>query len=321
MNYNISTLGVNGKDISFFEIINQKKALISIFVLYLFTFLLIIIAQQFAELKFYWGFNFILVIIIAGRIGAFLNLVHEASHNLLFKNSSLNDFVGKWLLGFPIGVIFNDYKKRHLYHHAHTTTVKEPASDADKYLIVDYKNFKLIFLFLKDLIGISAIQVFFSVGEKNVKKQNFYQMIVNIIGIFIVQAILIIFLFRFNFFYYFIFWFYPIVGPHMFLMRIRGIAEHGLSKRLKINVDNVQEGIFYTRSFLTGMKKYEYSVISLIEKILIGSFNVNYHHEHHIAPKIPYYNLPTFHQKISTKIFNLNKFVYEKGYLSAVFKK
>ena len=40
---------------------------------------------------------------------------------------------------------------------------------------------------------------------------------------------------------------------------------------------------------LKGHKNFK--ILYVFEKLLIGSFSVNYHHEHHLNPKIPYYNL------------------------------
>jgi len=106
---------------------------------------------------------------------------------------------------------------------------------------------------------------------------------------------------------------------HMILMRVRGIAEHGLSKQINKKIENVQEGLLYTRSFLTPSSVYKIKLIYYIEKILIGSFNVNYHHEHHLCPKVPHYNLKKLHNKVSRNIKKLNDKVFEKGYFTAVF--
>ena len=61
----------------------------------------------------------------------------------------------------------------------------------------------------------------------------------------------ILLIFKFDLLLYLIFWIYPIISLHMLLMRIRGIAEHGLSKQINKEIQNVQEGLLYTRSFLT----------------------------------------------------------------------
>ena len=184
-------------------------------------------------------------------------------------------------------------------------------------------------LFLKDILGITALQIFFDYGGQkktnhNEKGKSLMKKIKFISQISIIQ-ILILTLFKFNIFYYILFWLYPAMGPHMFLMRIRGIAEHGLNKQLGRKVVNSKEGLYYTRSFLTDKNKYSLSILTFLEKILIGSFSVYYHHEHHINPKIPYYNLKKFHDLVIDEVSkNREKIqnypMYEKGYFSAAFK-
>ena len=115
------------------------------------------------------------------------------------------------------------------------------------------------------------------------------------------------------------------MGPHMFLMRIRGIAEHGLSKQLGKKVFSAKEGQYYTRSFLTSKNSYRNPFLIFLEKALIGSFSVYYHHEHHMNTRIPYYNLKEFHNLVYDEVMKNREQIknfpmYEKGYFSATFK-
>jgi fatty acid desaturase len=254
-----------------------------------------------------------------------LQLIHDASHHLISKNSKINDFFGEYLVGYPIGVNFLGFRSGHNNHHSNTATFNDSPSDLDKYLDVDYKKFNLYYSFFKDLLGVSAIKVFFSYNSvKKIRTEEsffFTKKILSLIKISLVQFF-ILFLFRFNIFNYLLFWIYPLVGPHMFLMRIRGMAEHGQSNQLGCVSENNSAGTFYTRSFLTHVESYSNKFLYLLEKILIGSYNVNYHHEHHLFPKVPWYNLPSLSQKISDKIKKLdNSKVYNKGYLVAAFNK
>tara|TARA_A100000164_G_scaffold275904_1_gene247892 strand:- start:472 stop:825 length:354 start_codon:yes stop_codon:yes gene_type:complete len=106
----------------------------------------------------------------------------------------------------------------------------------------------------------------------------------------------------------------------MFLMRIRGIAEHGLGKKMGYKIETPSEGLYFTRSFLTPKNEYKFPFIALTEKLLIGSLDVYYHHEHHLAPKVPYYNLKKVHELLGENIENkIDAKIYEKGYFSAAF--
>ena len=107
----------------------------------------------------------------------------------------------------------------------------------------------------------------------------------------------------------------------MFLMRIRGIAEHGLSKKIEYFVTKTSEGLYYTRSFLTNVNKYKFTPLIWVEKLLIGSFSVHYHHEHHLDAKIPHYNLKKFHEIVKNEVDKkIITPIYEKGYFSAAFR-
>ena len=266
--------------------------------------------------------------LIAGRQGAFLQLVHEASHNRISKNKKINNFFGSWLTSYLVGINLKGYTSGHLSHHANTSTELEPKSDSEKYRLVDFSNPKIYLLFLKDILGLTALQIFFDYGnnnlEKREKKNNLREKITFFISLIFIQLV-ILSIFKFNLFNYFLFWLYPAMGPHMFLMRIRGIAEHGLSKQLGKKVLSAQEGQYYTRSFLTSKNYYQNPFYIILEKAMIGSFSVYYHHEHHMNTRIPYYNLKKFHELIFKEVNknteNFNNFpLYEKGYFSAAFK-
>jgi|TARA_B110000259_G_C13965491_1_gene382479 fatty acid desaturase len=261
------------------------------------------------------------VFLIAGRQGALLQLIHEASHKLISKNNKLNDFFGEFLTSLLVGVNFFGYRSVHNQHHTYTATPEESSSDSDKYVIVDFKNPKIYILFLRDIIGISAIKIFFAYSpDKNKSnKREIKTKIFFLIKLCCVQ-IVILSLFKFDILNYILFWLYPAIGPHMFLMRIRGIAEHGLGKKMGYKITKPSEGLYFTRSFLTKENKYKTPLLTSIEKLLIGSLNVNYHHEHHLTPRVPYYNLNKVHQYVSPNIKKeVYAKIYEKGYFSAAF--
>lgn len=144
MNYNFSKLGLSRNEINDLETVSNIKSILSLIFLYLSTILIIFISIFIFKTDQYYYLTPFFLILIASRIGAFLNLMHEASHNVLFTNIKYNNLIAKWLLGCPIGINFSDYTKRHLHHHAHTTTSKEPESDKDKYEEVNIKSLNFL---------------------------------------------------------------------------------------------------------------------------------------------------------------------------------
>jgi len=83
---------------------------------------------------------------------------------------------------------------------------------------------------------------------------------------------------------------------------------HGLPGQLGIEITAADQGNFYTRSMVG---------ISWIEKILIGSLSAGYHHEHHIFPNIPFYNLARLNERIGPEVAKRGPMIYARGYFSA----
>ena len=278
--------------------------------------------------EYFWPFYVPFIFLIAGRMGALLQLLHEAAHSMLSKSKKVNDFVGRWFCALPVGVNFEGYVTGHLRHHAYTGTENEPETDYEKYRISDTRSPKLYLLLMKDLMGLTALFVFFSYtkGKDNrVRKEvssklNWLNLCLNMFKLGATQMIILAVIFQFQVFDYILLWIIPAVSPHMFLMRIRGIAEHGLSKQIGVETSRTSEGMFYTRSLLTSQSEYRYQIFNWIERILIGSLAVNYHHEHHLFPKVPFYNLTRLHKYISSQVVQKNPSVYASGYFAATMK-
>ncbi|KAI4095879.1 MAG: hypothetical protein LQ339_007117 [Xanthoria mediterranea] len=60
----------------------------------------------------------LLVLLIASRMRAFENLVHEASHNNLFPSANDHHYF-QFLYAFPVFRLVEDYRRSHLVHHKH----------------------------------------------------------------------------------------------------------------------------------------------------------------------------------------------------------
>jgi fatty acid desaturase len=319
--YNKFELKLDLGKMKYLEEIDEKKTTVALITLYIITASLIFFS---IKLSYYNYFFYVpCIFLIAGRIGAFVQLAHEASHLLVSKNQKFNDFFGNYLCSYPIGVNFTGYRSGHNNHHKYTATPEDSPTDIDKYKEVDTKKIDLYKLFLKDLLGISALEVFLSYG-KNKKsndpnKKSGMNFLLTLAKLSLMQ-LFILFLFGFNITNYFLFWLFPIMGPHMFLQRIRGLAEHGQSNQIGCKAETNSAGTFYTRSFLTKTSAYNSYILVALEKMLIGSFYVHYHHEHHIFPKVPWYNLPKLSEIISKNVKeNNSSAVYRKGYFSAAF--
>lgn len=320
--YNRFKLDLDLAELKKLETLDEKKTVFGLLTLYITTAILIFLSIKLT----YYNYLFYIpcAFLIAGRQGAFVQLVHEASHYLVSKNKKFNDFFGSYLCAYPIGVNLLGFRSGHNNHHVNTATPEDSPTDLDKYKIVDTKKFDLYKLFLKDLVGISALEVFFSYGKNktesiDIKKKSKKEFFITLTKLSLTQLLILSF-FSFNLINYFLFWLFPLISPHMFLMRIRGLAEHGQSNQLGCKAETNSAGTFYTRSFLTDVSCHKSFFLVFIEKILIGSFYVHYHHEHHIFPNVPWYNLKKLSILISKNVqkFNTSE-TYRKGYFSAAF--
>lgn len=282
------------------------------------------------------------VFLIAGRAGVFLQLAHEAAHGLIAKGT-FNTWFGNWIASYPIGLDLKGYGEPHVRHHACTNKPCDPLSDSEKYRICDIRNPRLWMLFLKDLVGVTAVTVRFlydqPLSNKEKKDISDYletneetyatyrsstdstlQSLRKYGSILLVQVIILAALFEFSFTDYFLLWVVPLMTAHYVLMRVRGIAEHGLGIQMGVpGLDEKNRGALYTRSFGTPANHYWFPVLTLIERLLIGSLQVYYHHEHHLFPKVPYYNLGKLHRLIYEKEQGYNPQVFAKGYFACLF--
>lgn len=251
-----------------------------------------------------WWLYPVALLFIAGRAGVLLQLVHEATHTLLVRNH-WNDRLGDWFCAAPLGLNLAEYRYGHLRHHAFVGTTADPEADTEKYRVCDIRRPELWWLFLKDLSGWTAIQTRVRYGS------NFTRSTWQKYARIAVVQVVILALFRFNLLAYWLFWIVPLTTVHMALMRVRGIGEHGLWRQMGADAEEGQ-GTFYTRS--CAVKQ------SWMERCLIGSLNVGYHHEHHLVPFVPYYTLPEVYARLHQRITEKNPAVYLDGYLSSLIR-
>jgi fatty acid desaturase len=304
--------------------LDERRSLAALASIWLAIAVLVFGMRHFVPSTSWWLAWPIAAFLIAGRIGALLQLVHESAHGLISLDPRRNVIVGEWLCALPVGVNYRGYVRNHLRHHAFTATDRDPPSDTEKYRVVDFWDPRLYALFAQDLLGLTALKVFFAYGGsdqaagRGVAAGGRIARLARSLGAMaFVQLVILAALFQFDVVSYILLWVVPAASAHMFLMRIRGIAEHGLAKQLGLKVSTVDEGTRYTRSFMTPRRRYRFAPLRGLERILISSLNVNYHHEHHLFPRVPFYHLPELHRLVADRVAARNPDVYAAGYFAA----
>ena len=207
-----------------------------------------------------------LALIVAFLVGAFANhacyvLIHEAAHNLIFKNRPMN-FISGILADIPnvlpSSVSFRSY---HLKHHSFQGDYYLDADLASKWEAKIIGN-----SFLGKALWEILFPVFQAIRTPRLKEIQFMNMwtIINWVVVFGVDALVIVF-FGWTSFLYLVFSFFFSIGFHP--LGARWIQEH----------------------FLIAPPQETYSYYGPLN---IVALNVGYHNEHHDFPSIPGSRLP-----------------------------
>ncbi len=74
-----------------------------------------------------WMWALPVTFVLMGRAFAqFASLMHEAAHRLLFADKRINDWVGRWMLGYPAFTSTDAYRRVHMAHHRDEFGPDEP---------------------------------------------------------------------------------------------------------------------------------------------------------------------------------------------------
>lgn len=230
-------------------------------------------------------------LIAAYLLGAFANhtlfvLIHEASHNLIFKRKSSNILSG--ILAdlpniVPSSVSFRSYHLKHHSFQGHYDLDADLASTWEAKLIGNSFFGKALWLLL--------FPVFQALRPLRLKGIQFFNTwtIVNWIAVFGYDFIIIYF-FGWTSFLYLAFSFWFSIGLHP--LGARWIQEH----------------------YLTSPPQETYDYYGPLN---IVALNVGYHNEHHDLQSIPWNNLPKL-KEMAPEFYN--NLVYHKSWTKLFFK-
>ncbi len=233
---------------------------------YSFLVILLAVSAQFGGAYLSSNLAWYFVVPLAYFVGTIINhtfiaLVHDASHNLIFKNKPLNNLAGI-LVNSPMVVpSYVSFKKYHMKHHAFQGVYELDADFPSRWEAKWVRNIwyrKIIWLLFYPLIQ--------SVRTARVSEVNFmdFWVILNWVVVFAADFLVWYFWGPTAFLYLFVaFWF----GFGLSITGGRLIQEHYM-------IDEPQETYSYY-GWLTW-----------------PSLHVGYHNEHHDFPSAPWNNLP-----------------------------
>ena len=239
------------------------------------------------------------VFVLMGRAHAqFASLMHEAAHRLLFRNRTLNDFVGRWLIGYPAFTNTDAYRRVHMAHHREEFGPNEPD-------IALYANYPISAAswrrkLVRDAQGRTGLrllrdQLRGARSEVAVVRQTLFKILA-------VQAVLIVGAIVAGYWWvYPLFWLLPYLTVWRVINRLRSVAEHGglmASDDRRIATHSVEQH-WTARFFLV-------------------PFNIGFHLAHHVDAGVPFRNLPKYHQMLTSSSYVQNQYSNYRSLWSAL---
>jgi len=218
----------------------------------------------------------LLAFLLMGRMHAqFASLMHESAHRLLFKHRGANDWVGNWLLGFPVITSTPAYRRVHMAHHREEFGPDEPDIPlyANYPITADSFRRKL----LRDITGQTGIKLFrnqlrgFRSPDVRVRRTLLKMTLVQLIVVSTFFAVGHPWLYLTMFVLpYFTLW--------RVINRLRSIAEHG---GLRADDDR--------RIATHSVAQHP------IARFYLVPYNIGFHLAHHVDAGVPFRHLPKYH--------------------------
>jgi fatty acid desaturase len=235
----------------------------------------IIVAAVWLDKWFVWIAAFILM----GREHArFAALMHEAAHRLLFRDRRVNDFVGRWLLGFPAFTPTDAYRRGHMAHHRDEFGPDEPDIPLYRGYPIARDSFRR--KLVRDATGRTGWKLFKgllrAVASDNASIRFQARAIVGTQLALIAVGVALG-----HPFVYFILWLAPHLTVWRVINRLRAIAEHGgmqRSKDKRLTTHTVQQ--------------------HWPARFMLVPFHIGWHLAHHVDAGVPMANLPKLHREL-----------------------
>lgn len=217
--------------------------------------------------------------LLMGRAHAqFASLMHEAAHRLLFRSKRINDFAGRWLLGFPGFTSTDAYRRVHMAHHRQEFGPDEP--DIALYRGYPITRDSLRRKLVRDATGRTGLKLMRGLlanrrsADQRVRR-TFWK-------IMAVQAVLLAAAIASG-----TWWVYPVLwlGPYLTVWRVinrlRSIAEHG---GMKMSSDR--------RETTHSVRQH------LLARFCMVPFHIGWHLAHHVDAGVPFRHLPRYHRAL-----------------------
>ena len=259
---------------------------ISVTSIYVQTFFIIWVA-----LELHNPITYVIAFLLMGRAHAqLLALMHESVHRLLFRNRKLNDFAGRWLLGYMSFVNTDGYRYVHMAHHREEFGPNEP----DIPLYANYPITRASFWrkMRRDGLGSTGFRMlrgqFMSIFKTDPRQLNTQRKIFSLHAVLLILSVIFV-----NPWVYVMLWLVPYITVWRVMNRLRSIAEHG---GLRADDDH--------RVTTHSVKQHLFSSFYFVP------FNLGWHIAHHTDSGIPFRSLPKYHRQLQASGFVTDAYQY-----------
>lgn len=241
------------------------------------------------------------VVVIGSRQLGLAILMHDASHRALFPGARVNDWVGSWFCGHPVGASLVRYRPYHLQHHRHTQQADDPDLGLSAPFPISRASFRR--KVVRDLLGVTGFQrrveqfrgAFGDASGWRARASRLWAVergfLVSNLVLFALAAMAGVW------WAYFVLWVFPMLTWYQLVSRIRNIAEHAV-------VPDDDDRLRNTRTTLTNP----------LMRAMFAPYWVNYHLEHHLFVYAPCWQLPRAHRML-VDLGLRDRMEVEQGYL------
>jgi len=235
-----------------------------------------------ATLAVWWNHpvGWIGAFVLMGRQHARFNiLMHEAAHRLLFRNRARNDWVGRWVLGFPAFAPTDLYRRGHMAHHREEFGPDEP--DIPLYTGYPIGRDSMRRKLVRDALGLTGLKLLRGLLRGCVSDNA--KVRAQARSIAAVQLVLLTSCFALGHpWVYLVLWLLPHLTVWRVFNRLRAIAEHGGMQRSsdrRETTHTVQQ--------------------SRWARFWVVPYNTGWHLAHHVDAGVPWRNLPRYHESLT----------------------
>ena len=223
--------------------------------------------------------TWVIAFLLMGRAHAqFASLMHESAHRLLFSRTTVNDFVGTWLLGFVGFTSTAAYRRVHMAHHRTEFGPDEP----DLALYANYPISTASFRrkLSRDALGRTGVKLLrqqlrgLRSPEARIQRTQLKILAVQVVLFATCIALGLPLLYP-------LMWLLPYLTVWRVINRLRSIAEHG---GMTADADRRRT----THSVHQGA----------LARFFLVPYNIGFHLAHHVDAGVPFWNLPRFHEEL-----------------------